>query len=205
MLNWLRDVVATVTVAYGGAAPERAGQAIIASIPSRGLFVDLVPAGIFSRLTDDTTFYNIPRGDQANSWILTSPRTDIAQLNAIATARTNFKNVVRIAKYVKSSYNFLVSSFAIESAIVRYGQTSMWGNVLETDVRGVLMYLAGQFRVGFIPDPYDASNNLIAGVASLTWYASRLDTIVQELFDLENESDPTTVQERVAEAFSNAL
>lgn len=103
MLNWLRDIVGTVTVAYGGAAPERVGQAIIASIPSSGLFIDLVPAGVFSRLTDGTTL-----------------------------------------------------------------------------------------------------NNLIAG-ASLTWYASRLDTIVQELFDLENESDATIVQERVAEAFSNAL
>lgn len=203
MLNWLKGVVDAVVNSFGGEAPERNGQAITAIIKSRNLKIDLVPAGIFSRNTDGTTFYDIPRGDKDNGWIVTSPRYDIDLLNSIAKGKDNFRDIIRLCKYVKNSYHFLVSSFATESAVVQYGSSSYWHNRLDQDFLGVLSFFSTVFRLGTIPDPYDSGNNLISSVESLAWYADRLDTIRQELSNLYQEKDQEVVRKRVRELLMN--
>jgi len=207
MLNWLKGVVETVTSSFGGEAPIRNGQAVTAYIKSKNLTIDLVPAGVFSRTSDGTTFYNIPRGDKNNGWIVTSPRQDIELLNEVAKGKQWFRDVIRLCKYIRSSYNFLVSSFAIESAIVQYGQNEIWFNnhseSLFWNTKGALSYLASRFREGSIPDPYDNANNLIAGVNSLAWYADRIDKIIATLDRLQDESDQAKVRECVKQLFRN--
>ena len=64
-------------------------------------------------------------------------------------------------------YNFDVSSFAIESAIIEYADGNYWYNDLYQDFKVVLKSLIKAFRGRVIPDPFDNQNNLIAGVASL--------------------------------------
>ncbi len=205
MLNWLKGVAMEVTDAYGGEAPERNGQAITATIKSKDLKIDLVPGGIFKRNSDNTTFYNIPKGDKNNGWILTSPRADIDLLNNIAGDKSDFKNVIRIAKRIKETYNFTVPSFAIETAIVSYGQNNHWDDDLFYDVKGSLSYLASSFSAGNIPDPDDVNNNLISDTESLSWYADRLDNIKAELQKCLNIDDQEKVNNRVRRAFENEL
>lgn len=205
MLNWLKGIVTEITDAYGGEAPERNGQAITATIQSQNLRIDLVPGGVFKRNSDGTVFYNIPKGDKNNGWILTSPRADIDLLNSAAQNKDDFKNVIRIAKRIKDTYNFNVPSFAIETAIISYGSTNRWHNNLYHDVTGAIKYLAGSFSVGNIPDPYDANNNLLSGIDSLSWYADRLDKIKAELEKCINIDDQEKVNDRVRKAFENKL
>lgn len=203
MLNWLKGVVQEVTDAFGGEAPERCGQAVTAMIKSRNLKIDLVPAGIFKRYSDDTIFYNIPRGNKANGWIVTSPRTDIELLSNIARDRDNFRNVVRLTKRIKETYNFLVTSFAIETAVILYGIQFDWYNDLFLDVRGVLTYLSLLFRQGSIPDPYALENNLVDGVVGLSWYADRIDRIISELDKCCDLQEQEKVKNNIRKAFEN--
>jgi hypothetical protein len=203
LLNWLKGAVKEITDAYGGEAPERNGQAITATIKSKDLKIDLVPAGIFNRKSDGSTFYDIPKGSSDNGWIVTSPRTDVKHLEAVAKDRSNFRNVIRIAKRIKDTYNFLVPSFAVETAVVDYGEANPWYDDLYTDVSRVLQSLAVVFRAGRIPDPYDETENLITGVTSLAWYADRLDKVVETLKECTKETDQKKVVARVEAVFEN--
>lgn len=212
MLNWMKGVVEEVTDAFGGEAPIRDGQAITATIKSHNLKIDIIPAGVFESTSDDSVFYNIPKGDINNGWILTSPRKDIDLLNSVAESKDNFRNVIRIAKRIKDqdAYNFLIPSFAIETAIVYYGllcgnyESFDWQNDLYLDVRGALLHLARNFRHGTILDPFDMESNLISGVENLTWYADRIDGIVEELdYCATSVTDQEKVYERVRRTFEN--
>ena len=113
ILNWLQGVAQEVTDAFEGEAPEREGQAVTATIKSKNIAIDLVPAGIFQRMVDNTCFYNIPKGDQAGNWIVTSPEFDMQLLSNVASDRPNLKNVIRILKYIRDSYNMKVGYFAL--------------------------------------------------------------------------------------------
>ena len=203
MLNWLKGVVEEVTSAFGGEAPLRQGQAVTATIKATDLKIDLVPAGIFKRVSDGTTFYNIPRGDAGNGWIVTSPRSDIDLLNLVAKDKSDFRNVIRIAKRIKDTYDFKVSSFAIETSIVKHGLVNKWYNDLFLDVFYALLNLAKNFDQGNISDPYDANNNLIAGVSSLDWYATRLRTLVGNLLSCTDMNDQVRLFVRVYKIFEN--
>lgn len=207
MLNWLKGIVKAVTSSFGGEAPIRNNQAVTAYIKSKDLKIDFVPAGIFKHTFDGSTFYNIPRGDASNGWIITSPRQDIELLKRAAKGKNSFRDVIRLCKYISSSYNFLVSSFAIESAIVQYGQNETWFNSgskdLYLNVKGALSYLATFFRYGLISDPYDKNNNLIAEASSLSWYADRIDEIIAKLNSLQNEPNQTKAREYVSKIFRN--
>ena len=205
MLNWLKGVVEEVTGSFGGEAPIRNGQAVTATIRSNNVKVDLVPAGIFNRTYDGATFYNIPRGDSGNGWIVTSPRADIDLLNLVAKDKSDFRNVIRIAKRVKETYDFKVSSFAIETAIVNHGLLKEWHNNLFLDVAQALLTLSSNFMSGSVSDPYDRSNNLIDGTSSLSWYASRLSTIVDRLLKCTKMNDQTAINTWVYRAFENLL
>ena len=205
MLNWLRGVVEEVTSAFGGEAPIRNGQAVTATIKSSNVSIDLVPAGIFNKTADGSTFYNIPRGDAGNGWITTSPRADIDLLNLVAKDKSDFRNVIRITKRIKDAYDFKVSSFAIESAVVTHGLLNEWHNDLFLDVAQSLLTLSTYFTNGSILDPYDRSNNLIDGVSSLNWYASRLSTIVDRLLKCAKMNDQAAINAWVYRAFENLL
>jgi hypothetical protein len=203
MLNWLKAVVLTVMDCFDGQAPERAGQAVTAEIISQNLKIDLVPAGIFRRTTDGRIFYDIPRGDKENGWILTAPEDDMARLEKVAQNRSNFRNVIRIAKRAADMRNFTVASFAIETAVVNYAYNATWYNQLHLDLAGVLTWLAAQFRAGRIPDPFEHTTNLIGEVESLGWYAERLDEVVEALSACGRIFDQTEANERVQRILDN--
>jgi hypothetical protein len=202
LLNWLKDVIESATGKYGVETPVRNGQAITATIKSKDLKLDLIPAGVFQHDVSGETFYNIPRGDQENGWILTTPHRDMERLKEVAHGRENFRNVIRLCKRIRDTYNFGVSSFAIESAVIGYAEMNSWYNDLYTDFRAVLKSLIKAFRSGKILDPFDNQNNLIAGIESLRWYADRLEKIIKGLDECADwEQDQ--VRERIYTILEN--
>lgn len=204
LLNWLKGVAKEVIEPYGGEIPERNGQAITAIIKSKNLKIDLVPACIFSRNSDGSIFYCIPKGSSDGSWIITSPETDIKNINDIAVGRVNFKNVIRIIKRIKEKYNFLVSSFSIETAVVNYVMYNVWYCNLHYDVRGALSYLSQAFKGGRIQDPYDTNTNLLEGVQNLNWYAERIDIIIATIdYCSSTAIDPNIVDVQIVKKFEN--
>jgi hypothetical protein len=203
MLNWLKGVVQTVVDCFDGQAPERAGQAVTAEIISQNLKIDLVPAGMFRRTTDSRIFCDIPRGDKENGWILTAPEDDMARLEKLAQNRSNFRNVIRVAKRIADTRNFTVPSFAIETAVVNYAYNATWYNQLDPDLPNVLTWIARQFRAGRIIDPFDTTANLLADVASLSWYAERLEDVVAELSACRNILNQADANERVRRILEN--
>ena len=203
LLNWLKDVVESATGKYGVEAPVRNGQAITATIRSKDLKLDLVPAGVFRHNVSGEIFYDIPKGDRGNGWILTAPHRDKERLEEVAHGKKNFRNVIRLCKRVRDTYNFGVSSFAIESAIVGYAERSDWYNDLYPDFRGALKCLIRAFRGGEIPDPFDNQNNLIAGVEHLGWYAERLEKIVDGMEECVGWERQDDVRERLYELLEN--
>lgn len=201
LLNWLKGIVEEVVKSFHGQAPERDGQAITAIIKSKNLKIDLVPAGIFEE--DGTVFYIIPKGDKGNGWLRTQPKDDMKKLEDVAKEKAGFRNVIRLLKFLRSAYNFKVSSFAIESAVVNYGKTELWKNDLYTDLKGCLVYLAQNFRDGEIKSTIDEKANLISDVVSLDYYATRIDKIVTVLGNLESEQDQKVANEEVSKIFKN--
>jgi len=205
LLNWLKGVIEEAVSPYDGEAPERHGQAITATIKSKNLKIDLVPAGIFKHINTGMIFYDIPNGRQDNGWILTAPQQDIDDLNVVATGKTNFKNVIRILKRIKDTYNFLVPSFAIERAVVDYSGQIAWRNDLYLDIYGALIYLSLRFRDGKITDPFDSNNNLLADIENVGWYADRLDKIAKVLVECSAVNDQETVYRKICDAFENSV
>lgn len=203
LLNWLKDVVESATGKYGVEAPVRNGQAVTATIKSKNLKLDLVPAPVLQHNSSGETFYAIPRGDRENGWIATAPHRDIERLSAVAKEKENFRNVIRLCKRIKDTYNFLVPSFAIESVIVDYGEREYWYNDLYLDFRAVLGNLAEAFRRGVILDPFDNQNNLIMGVESLTWYAERLEKIINGMDECAGWARQDAVKQRVYKLLEN--
>lgn len=203
LLNWLKGIVEDVVESFDGEAPEREGQAVTARIVSKGLKIDLVPAGIFRHTTSGEIFYDIPRGDKDNGWVLTAPEKDIERLKEAANGRENFRNVIRIAKRIKDTYRFQVSSFAVETAIIDYTASHTWEDDLFSDLSGVLTYLASAFRGKIVSDPFDEKANLLEGAEQLDWYAERLDAIVVELNNCVKETDQDRVSEKVKRLFEN--
>jgi hypothetical protein len=164
---------------------------------------DQVPAGVSRQNSRDEIFYNIPRGDRENGWILTAPHRDREHLKEVAHGKENFRNIIRLCKRIRDMYNFLVPSFAIESAIVGYAERNYWYNDLYLDFRAVLRSLAGAFRGGVIPDPFDNQNNLIWGVESIARYADRLEKIVAGMDECEDWTRQDEVRERMYELLEN--
>ncbi len=203
LLNWLKDVVASATDKYGVEEPVQSGQAITVTIKSKDLKIDLVPAGVFRHNVSGETFYNIPKGDHENGWILTAPQREIERFKAVAKDKENFRNVIRLCKRVRDTYNFGVSSFAIESAVVGYGERNYWYGDLYRDFRAVLWSLAEAFRGGVILDPFENQKNLIAGVTSLDWYADRLEKIIEGMDGCVDWERQDEVRERVYEILEN--
>jgi hypothetical protein len=204
LLNWLKRIVTEVTDAYGGEAPIRNGQAITATIKSKDLKIDLVPAGKFYNPQIRDFFYDIPRGDADGGWIVTNPKQDIALLDNAANGRPNFRNIIRVIKRIRNRYNMGVSSFAIETAVIEYCQANKWYDSLYLDLEYSIQYIAGCFKSGCIKDSYDNAVNLVDGVASLSWYADRLLNIVAVLDDcMLHIDDQSIIYDKVYKAFEN--
>lgn len=204
MLNWLKGIVAEIFEITGGEVPVRNGQAITVFIKSTNTTIDLVPAGIFKRVSDEKIFYNIPRGDKSDGWITTAPEDDMAALKEVARDKDDFRNVVRICKRVKDTYNFQVTSFAIETIVVSFGNKYKWRDDLYRDCRGALWYVAQVFREGTISDPF-SGQNLIAGVEKLNRHAERIEKIIDTLDKCMEVADQARVEELVTKAFENVL
>ncbi|AJH62225.1 hypothetical protein bcere0016_43170 [Bacillus cereus 95/8201] len=202
LLNWLKGITEEVVKGFNGQAPERDGQAITATIKSKNLKIDLVPALKFEK-DDGTGFYAIPKGDKGNGWIKTQPKDDMDALEDAAKEKDGFRNVIRLLKFIRGEYNFKVSSFAIESAVVNYSETGLWENDLYIDLKGCLGYLAQNFRDGEIKSTVDKSANLISGVESLASYATKIDKIITALGNLESEQDQKVANEEVSKIFKN--
>ena len=182
LLNWLRGISENITGSYRGESPERNGQAITATIKSKNLKIDLVPAGIFQKM-DGTIFYNIPKGDAENSWILTNPKEDIARLIRVAKNNDHLRRVVRLSKYIahKDHYNIKIPSFAIETVIVNYAENNRWSVDLAKNLIEALKCLAKELESKKIADPFDPSTNMISGIDNLQWYSERINGIVANL------------------------
>lgn len=205
LLNWLKGIVEEVVFSYGGEAPIRDGQAITATIKSMGLKIDLVPAGIFKN-NSGTVFYNIPDGSVRNDWITTSPKLDIDNLNDLSKNRADFKNIIRIMKKIKDTYNLKVSSFTVEMSVVNYVQGNDWYNELFTDTVLSIRHLAGLFQSGIIEDIYNQNQNLISKVQNLDEYTQRLNTIADRLVRWNDGVDSQDeVIEKVTNCFNNTL
>lgn len=202
-LNWLKGVVEEVVSSFEGEAPERDGQAITAKIKSQDLKIDLVPAGVFTN-QEGIVFYNIPDGSVSNSWITTSPGMDIAYLDELAQDRKDFKNVIRILKRIKDTYNFQIPSFSIEMSVVHHVYPNDWHQDLYIDTTGAIRTLSSFFRSGTMPDMYNDDQNLLDGIDNLSWYADRLDTIADNLdWFHQNLTDQEDIKERVVNLFEN--
>lgn len=201
-LNWLKGIAEAVVAPYGGQAPERNGQAVTVQITSQNLKIDLVPAGIFHSVVGGV-FYDIPKGDVSNGWIVTAPQIDIDQLETAAW-RQDLKNIIRLCKYIRTSHNFLVPSFAIETCIVQSCPNRLWYNDLCTDLKETLSVLVTAFRNGIILDPCDNQTNLISDITGLAWYAERLSSIMSVLASLETQPDGPQIKERVYGVLKNA-
>lgn len=204
-LNWLKGIVTEVVESYGGTAPERNGQAITARIESKDINIDLVPAGIFeSNLQPEVLFYDIPKGDQNNGWILTNPQQDMKIINELAQKNSNFKNMIRVLKYIKKQYRFSVSSFAIECCAVSYANENYWYYSDYENLKGMLNYFITCLKNKDIRDSFDTDNNLLSDVESSEWYAQRVTKIIDVLSAQVYETDEEEAYKRIYGALSNS-
>ncbi len=206
LLNWLKGIVSEVVEVFDGTVPERAGQAITARIESKNISIDLVPAGIFEHTNrPDVIFYNIPKGDQDNEWILTNPREDIGLINDMADSCDNIKNVIRILKYIKSreQYNFLISSFAIECCVIEYAKGDKWCESIFINLMSALAHFVSCLNSKSIRDSFDSKNNLLCDVKNTEYYLGRVVDIFSRLKDLINESDTDRAYVKLYNILSN--
>lgn len=203
VLNWLKAIVKSVLDPQGADPPVRDNQAVTAYISSTKTTIDLVPAPILKRNSDNKTFYVIPQGGQSMGWIATAPEDDMKTIEDYAKNRSNFRNVIRILKRIKDTYNFVrVSSFAMETIVNDYVWYNDWYQDLYRDCRGALSHLSSIFKVGSILDPF-SRKNLLAEANQLNWYAERVDSIISTLDNCLFNDDQNLVNKRVADAFEN--
>lgn len=203
LLNWLRGCVKEAVDPYGVDPPIRNGQSITAYIKSTDVTLDLVPAGVFTRISDGSTFYNIGDGTLLNNWIMTSPKYDIDRLDVAAKDRDDFRNVIKLMKRIRDTYNMKVKSFAIETAVVDYGINVGWYNNLYYDISAVLLYLSMVYDQKSIPDTYNPTYNLLVNSTDLSKYSTTLQSIQGRLSSLIAENDQSNVDEKVRQAFDN--
>jgi hypothetical protein len=157
MLWWLKEIVQNIIDSFDGEPVNEDGIAVTAEIKSKGFKIDLVPCGVFKAIANGKTFYNI--GDGNDSWTLTSPQDDIERINNIADNKEDFKNIIRICKRIKDQYDLKVKSFAIETAIANYAESTTkasWDmcNIVGRMI-GCLEALANSIQTGQILDNWN--------------------------------------------------
>jgi allophanate hydrolase subunit 1 len=97
----------------------------------------------------------------------------------------------------------LVSSFAIECSVVALVQHNSWANVISKDLILAMQYFANALKEGKIVDSFDSNNNLLTNVDNLSWYAERLEKIIEVLNNQTSEYDEEKAYQRICKAFSN--
>ena len=205
MLNWLKSIIDEIIRPYGGETPIRDGQAITATIKSKNLKIDFVPAGVFKKIYNKNLFFNIPDGTKNGGWILTNPEQDIALINYIARQNNDFKNIIRIIKYIRDHYSLNISSFAIECVAVDYIRTKedQWNELSFVNLVKVLLHLCVKLKKKCIYDIHDSNINLLDNLESniSQWYSQRIINIVRELLKLDHYDD----EEKAYIRFNNIL
>lgn len=192
LLSWLKDIVDEVLEPYGCEPTERDGQAITAYIKSKDLHIDFVPGCIFQRVGtsgSDGVFYIIPKGDINCGWIETNPRIDKDIIKDKAFNNSQFKNTIRLFKYLfKDSYKVSIGSYAVESAVVDYEDKNYFWNDFEYDFIGVLNHIISLVNDGKIPDMRDSSINLLGNVSKDT-LLKKLNNIKDKYNELDEDSE----------------
>ncbi|MEG1142612.1 MAG: hypothetical protein RSE41_09250 [Clostridia bacterium] len=183
LLNWLKDIVDEVLEPYGCEPAEKDGQAITAYIKSKDLHIDFVPGCIFQKVGttgSDGVFYIIPKGDINCGWIETNPRIDKDIIKDKASNNNQFKNTIRLFKYLfKERYNISIGSYVVESAVVDYEAGNYFWNDFEYDFKGILNHIISLVNDGKIPDMRDNNINLI-------WSANK-DTLLKKLNNMKDK------------------
>ena len=198
LLNWLKRNILEATKEFGGEAPERDGAAVTALIKSKNIKIDFVPAGVFRYNSNpQQEFYNIPAGDKYGNWKITNPIRDMELLESYSKNRNNFKNVIRLIKYIKGKdqYNMAIPSYAIECAVIRYANKESWYHDLRTDFLGSLLFLFDQLKAKTLLDTLDNSTNLFSGIENSDWYADRILEVAKTILsckDLINQDEAYT-------------
>jgi hypothetical protein len=206
MLNWLKTMASEVIEPYGGSIPERDGQAITVEIQSQNLKIDLVPAGIFSYPSRQGEFYNIPDGSSGGGWTITNPEVDKRLINELAKDRLNFKNVIRLLKFIRDKFNLKISSFAIECVVVDFAQRDDWRGNFPVDFLLSLNHLAQRLNAKSILDMFDTDTNLLDNIddSISTWYGQRMEGLFNEILALEKRQDETAAYEKLKKLLNNA-
>lgn len=192
LLNWLKDILDEVLEPYGCEPTEKDGQAVTAHIKSKGLHIDFVPGCIFQKVgtyDSDGVFYIIPKGDINCGWIETNPRIDKDIIKDKSCINSQFKNTIRLFKYLfKNSYNISISSYAVESAVVDYEKYNYFWNDFKYDFEGVLNHIIDLVNNENIPDMRDNNINLLSSVNKDTLLI-KLNNIKNRFNSLDENSD----------------
>lgn len=192
LLTWLKDIIDEIIEPYGCEPSERDGQAITVYIKSKDLHIDFVPGCIFQKVgtyNSDGIFYIIPKGDVNCGWIETNPRIDKKILIDISSKYDQFKNTIRLFKYLfKDSYGVKISSYAVESAVVSYEKNSLFFDDFDYDFIQILLHIISLVEEGKIADMRDNSINLL-DIESKDSILKKLNTIKDNYYKLDENSD----------------
>lgn len=192
LLNWLKDIIDEILEPYGCEPSERDGQAITACIKSKNLHIDFVPGCIFQRVgtTDsDGIFYIIPKGDINCGWIETNPRIDKQIITDISLSHSQFKNTIRLFKYLfKNSYMVKISSYAVESSLVDFENKSLLFDNFDYDFIGALLHIISLVENEIIPDMRDSNINLL-DKSNKDSILKKLNNIKYKYYELDKDSD----------------
>jgi hypothetical protein len=203
IMNWLKGLLEEIAESYGGEAPEKDGQAITLKIKSKDIKIDFVPAGIFKRNSDNSVFYNIPSGGKDNSWILTNPKLDSERIKRLSSLKSDFKNIVRLEKYIRDQYSMKISSCAIQTNACDHAEELFWYSGTFENLVSVLRSLKKSLDLKILLDPYDGETNLLEGVDNLPYYSDRIDKIITNFEELEYETSTDSAYNKLCSILSN--
>lgn len=204
LLGWLRGICWEVLEPLNGEMPVIDGPAIKVVIKSTGLKFDLVPAGVFERTNGSgNIFYNIPRGDAAEGWLLTNPRKDIERIERLAEQHEGFRNVVRLLKFVRDHYGLPLSSYALQCVVCLYAENFQWQGDLLANLHHALILLENKLRNGVVEDGFDPAINLLKDLVNPGQYANVVQSIYLRLSVLGNESDEDVAYDKLWQILKN--
>ncbi|MEG1482842.1 hypothetical protein [Clostridium sp.] len=166
IMNWLKN---TIEEALDKTKYKvdiiKDGQAVTVKNEKEYYAVDFVPGGIFKDINTQEIFYIIPKGDANLGWIVTNPNIDKEIIKDKASTNSQFKNTIRLFKYLfKESYNVTISSYAVESAVVDYEEINYFWNDYSYDFEGVLNHIINLVENDNIPDMRDNEINLLGTI-----------------------------------------
>ncbi|HEY8890351.1 MAG TPA: hypothetical protein VIM70_08860 [Clostridium sp.] len=165
LMSWLKNTIDEALSPYGCEVCEKNGQAITVHIIMHNYYIDFVPGGIFKKTNTYDIFYNIPKGDSNGGWIETNPRIDKKILNDVSSLYTQFKNTIRLFKYIfKRSYHVTIGSYAIESCVIDYELTYVFYDDFQYDFANILNHIIGLVESDKIPDMRDNNINLLVNI-----------------------------------------